>query len=392
MLFIIQANNKVQLKFKVKYVYFWAFFIHIGLFFAGGAFAQQGVIAGGGLALHGGRVFIYNHPIDSIAHFSPAIQGDLYFRPKAQAYWQQALHNPKYGISFFASYSGTDYIGYLFGSQLFIEPYLLKTKHWGISLRAGAGAVYCTHIYDSVTNPVNNLISLPVSFSLQGKAAINYFITPNFSTGIRASFNHISNGALKLPNWGLNTPMIGVECSYFPQPTQAPRLEKPPFPRQIQLYAHAGAGIRQYRKGGTPPKTLMWDFTLALHKQLSPLSALQAGVSYFGASPWRDNPYMFNPDPNATPLDMSKVYTMAAFLGYEMRAGQISLLIQGGPYFKDPYNLYKKIFQRYLLRWYPNRFMFIHVGLKAHASVAEFAELGAGFCIGKAYKGLKRTK
>jgi len=129
--------------------------------------------------------------------------------------WEYMYNYPLIGISFWYSDLGRTKA---LGSAIAVFPYinfpLLRTKEFNVYFRLGVGLGYLTRSYDRYDNFEN----LAIGSHLNG--AVNLLLEARLRLGKRfmaaggVSLAHFSNGAIKLPNYGLNMPGANLAFAY----------------------------------------------------------------------------------------------------------------------------------------------------------------------------------
>jgi hypothetical protein len=76
-------------------------------------------------------------------------------------------------------------------------------SNWCLDFKLGTGLAYITKKYDKFTNPKNNAIGSHFNAKVAFKIELNKFFKKTH-IGIGAELTHFSNGAMQMPNLGLN--------------------------------------------------------------------------------------------------------------------------------------------------------------------------------------------
>lgn len=122
------------------------------------------------------------------------------------------------------NYRNPDIIGSSYMLTAYTEPIVSKGMATAFSMRGGLGLSYQTKIYHPVTDSLNKFVSARVSFIFYISARLKYTFSTNTLLTFSANFNHISNGAIRIPNLGLNFPTFSIGLEFFPK--QYPRLDE----------------------------------------------------------------------------------------------------------------------------------------------------------------------
>ncbi|NDV81095.1 acyloxyacyl hydrolase [Bacteroides sp. 51] len=131
--------------------------------------------------------------------------------------WKDIVYGmPYYGIGmgfhdFSSKYTGHPITAYLFqGATLrsFSARSSLKYE-WNF------GASFNWKEYDPVTNPRNECIGKRANIYFAANLYFNYVLNKEWDISLGATLNHVSNGATKMPNTGINTATAFVGLTYY---------------------------------------------------------------------------------------------------------------------------------------------------------------------------------
>ncbi len=163
--------------------------------------------------------FLYAHHLELElfnAHF-PAFEISIQQLTFGKHKWERAFNYPIIGITLL--YSGLGYnpnLGQALALMPFINFPLYKHENFTFGFRFALGVGYLTQKFDRLVNYKNLAIgshfNAAVNLMLEARYRINYALT--MSAGI--SLQHFSNGSLKLPNYGINAPLINIGIAYRP--------------------------------------------------------------------------------------------------------------------------------------------------------------------------------
>jgi hypothetical protein len=163
--------------------------------------------------------FIYAHHLELErynAHF-PAFEFSIQKLTFGRNKWERAFNYPIIGLIFY--YSGMGYdpgLGQAFALMPFINFPLYRHNNLMLGFRFSLGIGYLTERFDRLNNyknlAIGSHLNAAVNLMFEVRYRINYAIT--LSGGI--SLQHFSNGSLKLPNYGINTPFVNLGIAYRP--------------------------------------------------------------------------------------------------------------------------------------------------------------------------------
>jgi hypothetical protein len=122
-------------------------------------------------------------------------------------------------------------LGSAFVLSVFTEPIISVGSRYILTIKAGTGLSYHTKIYDYYTDTLNKFFSTRISFPLYLMLRFKYRIGDNYYLTFSGSYNHISNGAVRVPNFGMNFPTLLAGLEYYNRPFQKP--PKNAYPRKV---------------------------------------------------------------------------------------------------------------------------------------------------------------
>lgn len=131
--------------------------------------------------------------------------------------WERDYNYPLIGLTFLYSGLGNNpSLGKAYALMPFINFPLYKHKNLMVGFRLAIGLGYLTKPFDRITNyknlAIGSNLNAAINLMFEARYRVNYFLT--LSTGI--SLQHFSNGSLKLPNYGLNVPMVHIGAALRP--------------------------------------------------------------------------------------------------------------------------------------------------------------------------------
>lgn len=168
---------------------------------------------------------------------------------KSSDQYFKLYNNPIYGIGFYSSTFNTDILGSPYAIYGFVQTPFgnLENKRWEFDYRIGLGISGNFNPYDEENNPLNLVIGAKNNVYLDLGIRAQYKITPKWRTGIGLAYHHFSNGALRLPNKGVNLFPVTASITYQPQggsilPDKS-AIED--YSRRVLLHFNYGIGWKQ---------------------------------------------------------------------------------------------------------------------------------------------------
>lgn len=158
-------------------------------------------------------------------------------------------NNPIYGIGVYSSTFRNDIVGSPYALYGFIQTPFgnVNNPKWNFDYRIGLGLSGNFKPYNEETNPLNLAIATKNNVYIDFGIRTLYNISPKLRAGAGVSFHHFSNGALQLPNKGVNLFPATLSLTYQPNGilVRKDTSSIKPYPRQIMYHVNFGAGLKQ---------------------------------------------------------------------------------------------------------------------------------------------------
>jgi len=163
--------------------------------------------------------FLYAHHLELElfdAHY-PAFEISIQQQTYGKHNWERAFSYPIIGFTcWYSGLGNSPYLGHAIGLMPFINFPLFRHKDFFLGFRFALGVGFLTKKFDRLENYKNIAIgthlNAAINLMFEARYRINTWLTA--SAGI--SLQHFSNGSLKMPNYGLNSPMINVGLAFWP--------------------------------------------------------------------------------------------------------------------------------------------------------------------------------
>ena len=193
-----------------------------------------------GLSFHYG--FLWNHSVDrtnikgAVLTDMQAIEASIQWQTLGNKDWHHHYKYPTWGMSLmvynfpdrkleYVNISAEDgsprqltnlNVSWGQGVALLIHKNIrmINTPFFQANIRLGTGIGTFTKPYNSETNPGNLWISSPINASMHLNLETKYRISDQYQVVLSGTFTHYSNGALSMPNLGINLPSINVGVRY----------------------------------------------------------------------------------------------------------------------------------------------------------------------------------
>lgn len=161
--------------------------------------------------------FVYAHtlPLEIFNSHLPAFEVNIIKETYGVHKWERMYNYPLVGVALWYSTLGkSPYLGDAYALFPFINFPLVKNDKLYVGFRFGLGLGYLTKHFDRLENYKNLAIgghfNAAVNLMFELRYPVGEWVT--LSSGL--CLQHFSNGALKLPNYGINLPLLNVGVAY----------------------------------------------------------------------------------------------------------------------------------------------------------------------------------
>jgi len=302
-----------------------------------------------------------------------ATEVSYYFKGNGEKYWHDPYNNPRYGISGFAGTVGNrDLFGVYYGAYAFMSMPLIKTKRFSFSGRLGAGISYAPKVYHNVTNNlsiatstyVNALVSLAVESRYEfGRHSVNAIL----------DMTHFSNGAMKVPNLGLNVPFVSVGYGY--KIREAKKHDSLAVNSvDVKKWEFGAVGLisakEVYPVGGR--KYPIYGFNILGRRYFKPQVGMELSLDLMHKGSLRT----YQPD---VPMTEGELLQVGAFAGYLLPFNRFHLVVGMGYYLRDKFKFQEPVYHRVGMRYVFDNGLNLNLVLKSHWARADYIEYGIGY-------------
>jgi hypothetical protein len=286
--------------------------------------------------------------------------------------WHHRYYFPRWGFSLTGYDLGSQYMGLGFGGRIFFDLPITESRKLFLKLSFGAG--WIEKPFDLDENVRNSAIGSHLNASLG--VALHYHIPLSerwiLSPGI--GIDHYSNGAMQMPNSGINLALVRMALLYRFNPQPLPTLEKAPYePEKFRIIMGASGGMKETKPIGGRKYGILNLFGIYL-KRVSGKSSIggELGINYNESLQYaNDEADRDNPDSR----DNYRPYIAGI---YQLHFDPLVLRFSLGSYIAPRYTGDGLIFLRYHLVYDLNRFQFF-AGLKSHYARADNGEIGIAY-------------
>jgi len=280
--------------------------------------------------------------------------------------WQQLYNYPVYGFGYyFVNLGNPEELGLASAIFSYYDfPLLRKTKS-ALSLKLSAGLGYL--------NEGN--IAIGSNFNLYFDASIRhkFWIGKYFKIVSGIGMTHFSNGAIDMPNLGLNlfAAKIGVQYHLKSQPIEFIKHTLPKIEKKNALSILLAAGIKEKKPIGGKKynvRTLSITYLRRVGHRLN----VTGGFDTF----YDETLYDIINNSSSLNITQSDIMQYSIHSGIETILNKLIISIQLGTYIFTNYTDDGIIFQRVGLKYLITKNILANVTLKTNAGIADFIEWG----------------
>lgn len=300
--------------------------------------------------------------------------------------WEQRRHYPLWGMGLSYTHYGIDSIyGNAVGLYPMLQAPIIRGKRLEWTLRAGLGVGYTTRHYSRAPewDTLNNAIGSSINNFTMIATDVRYRLDAHWSLQAGLNFSHMSNGAIKSPNLGINMYGGHIGLRYWPGGDHPDKIvrDRPRLPNRILVQARIGMA---FNESGTTDGPVYHTYLTSLYasRRYRSKNKVFAGLDYS----YHEHIYAFqrNNEINVG-RERANSWKSAVFAGHEWLFGRLSVMTQVGVYIKDAALRQDKYYEKigcnyYLLRTERGALkeLCLSLLLKTHKSVAELIECGVG--------------
>jgi hypothetical protein len=310
--------------------------------------------------------------------------------------WEQLCNYPSWGVSVNAlDFFNSAEIGIPIAVHGFINAPIYRYNRFALNYEFGFGITFNWKSFNPLTNKYNVAIGAGEAFMSDAGMNVSYELTDHIDLVGGASFSHFSNGAIKLPNFGINAiaPKISLKYNFYERPKFIKR-EVPKFTPHNEwvfstfagmkniIYDSMNVSLSEKYKGMFFP---IYGISALFNRQISYSSKIGIGmtVNYnesINAQVAVDNNKLVDVDGKL--LDGFQV---SIYPSYEICADKISVVLQPAFYIirKASKNQSPVFHQRIMIKYHITDQIFAGITLRDYSMHADFVEWTLGYRISK---------
>jgi len=325
--------------------------------------------------------FINNSSNNIFPDYYTALDFKIGIQTIGENWWHKKWRYPSYGIGIYKGfYNNPEVLGSPFACYIFFNGNFFKIKKLSFNYEYGTGLAYLNKYHNVSKDKQNDIVSTEIEYFANIKFNFNYKISERVDLIAGLHFSHFSNGALKMPNYGLNVYGYNASLRYYfnskkqnDKFTRAPKIdivETPKFKKnRFVIFASAGACVETYNTES--PLYLMWSVSVNYNRRYSSIASYGGGFdAFYDGSIVTHNGYE-----NLT--EIKKIF-YTVHLSHVLHINKFDFITDLGTYFNYR-NLKGYLWARIGHRYNITNNFFCQVGLKTqNGAKADFIEFALG--------------
>jgi hypothetical protein len=328
---------------------------------------------------HGGLILKHK---GSVRHL---VQGPVsglelnYIKPtNGSKQWHTINNHPDLGVGFSYYYLNNEKeLGELYALHAIFDLYLFNKQKSYLTFRLSPGLSYATKIFNETSNYRNNFLSTHINSFINLKWAYGYRLNQRLNAELAFGIAHNSNGAIQLPNLGVNILSTSLSFKYqLNKKTYLAETLELGNKKKLSIFqTHLAIGKRVDNR--ILEQTVQCaTLSLNYYRGVNHSNLIGLGFDFY----YR---HKTKPDFSFVKLDFqdgrATFYQLGLKLNYVYRAGRMDFPFDIGVYLIDGYKSNGAIYNRIGLRYHITDHFMTNVTLKAHTTKADFVEWGIGY-------------
>jgi len=316
---------------------------------------------------------------DDIEQFQ-SISFQALWQTNGSHHWESNFGFPRLGVGIWCArfYDAPDLGTPIAFYGLFNAPFI-KHERWSWNYEFEMGLAVNWGAFNPTTNKQNIAIGDDETAYLDLGTTFEYKFSPAFSMEIGLSLSHFSNGALKLPNYGINTMAPRIVLQYRPTVTKylKPNTESSPDRKKYEwelsfyggtnnvLYTGNNIDSVSKYKGVYFPQT---GILTSINRKIGQKSKIGLGFG-FGYNGSANSRILIDgtelDEENAT---VKEGFELSIFPSYEFEIDRVSIIVQHGFYLiRQKYEGRKpNVYQRVGIKYHFTQNLFAGLNLRAY--------------------------
>ncbi|MGQ1910557.1 acyloxyacyl hydrolase [Marinifilum sp. RC60d5] len=306
------------------------------------------------------------------------IELNLGIVPNRDKNWVSLYKNPEYGIGIYHTSLGNDKI---LGKATAVFPYInfpiARKNKWEFNFQLGFGMAYTKKHFDPVDNYTNVAIGSKFNAFIKLMTTGSYSIHPKWNVNGGIEFFHISNGAISVPNKGLNAVTTNFGVSYYLSNKRTHKkytsINYSKLENEFSLIWNSGikqTGVKD------PHKYYKTGLSLSYLKGINTKQRVGLGIDFFYDTSANRGNWNFEPK-----TGFNDRFSQSFFVSHELFIQKFIIVANIGVYTLYKTEPEKPVYTRIGLRYALGKHLLASLCLKSHLGKADYIEWGIGYRI-----------
>jgi hypothetical protein len=328
-----------------------------------------------------------------------AFTGEFGIHTDGRKLWQQLYGYPVWGFGLFKGFLLNDYdeLGNPLATYAFFKAPFIRRKKWSLDYDVGFGVSFNWNKHDIIEEglyyyPIGTYSTIYFAFNLGATFQLGKHL--DLSAGL--TYTHFSNGAVRLPNLGINlwSPQISLQYIFNERP-EFIHHEKPRYLKEWEWIVILAPAWRQVGYSYTDEQGMkqavaydypVFTFSSSFNRQFTHLVKFGAGFDVTYNSAYGAEMVMVDGKPQEGPsLPFADQLLLGVYPAFELVINKLSMVVQSGFYVyrKDiPVTDIPTTYQRIGLKYHFYDHFILGINIRAYNfSKADFIEWVIGYRI-----------
>jgi len=307
---------------------------------------------------------------------------------------EQVFNCPLWGLGFkILDFDNINEIGIPLALYGFIDIPLLRKQRFSVNAELGFGVSFNWRSFNPITNQYNVALGLAQAFMSDAGVSLNYQLSNHFDLLAGFNFSHYSNGAIKMPNFGINTyaPKIGIKYNFYERP-EFVKYKVPKYKPHGEWILSAFAAmkniifdsvdieIKEKYEGVFFP---VYGFSALYNWQISHLSKFGIGATFNYNGSINAQVAVENNELDEVDGPFADKLQLSIYPSYELCIDKVSIVLQPAFYvYRKNFKNQSPVFhQRVSINYHISDKIFAGITLRDYSMHADFVEWTVGYRI-----------
>lgn len=305
-----------------------------------------------------------------------AIEVNFGFIPSSKRQWAKLYSQPEIGIAFYHGNLGNNEVwGKVNALFPYVNFHLFKKSRFHLVNHLGLGVSYNNKVFHPTKNYKNTLISSRVNAFFSLSLNTEFSINPQLQLIAGLGLKHISNGASKHPNSGINllTSNFGIKYALNSRPEITYHKARK-YSRLDNEYSIAWNHGRKQAKENDLHRYYISNISASYAIGINAKQRIGFGLDLFYNEAANRGIWDYEPK-----TEFEDRISQGVHISHQLVISKFALIAQLGAYTLFKTKPEAAIYSRVSLRYSIGRHFFANFNLKAHGGKADNLEWGIGY-------------